>query len=101
MGALAGFYSDVSVVHVEAGLRTQEAHHSFPEEVNRRLIADIADLHFAPTSTACDSLQLEGIDCGRIHTVGNTIVDTLRYARAGYFQDAPLDLSGAAKTTKK
>ena len=52
MVGLAAFYRDVRVVHVEAGLRTNVARNPFPEEMNRRLLARLADLHFAPTETA-------------------------------------------------
>ncbi len=80
MGALAAFYSEIPVAHIEAGLRTQNPRSPFPEEVNRRLIADLAQLHFAPTSAARQNLLREGIADDRIHVVGNTIVDSLHHA---------------------
>jgi UDP-N-acetylglucosamine 2-epimerase (non-hydrolysing) len=77
MGALAGFYEDVPVAHVEAGLRSGAARNPFPEEMNRRLAACLAALHFAPTETARRNLLAEGVPRGRIHVVGNTVVDAL------------------------
>ena len=78
MGALAGYYRDIKVAHVEAGLRTFRPREPFPEELNRQIVGRIASLHFAPTSSARANLLLEGIDGATIHVVGNTIVDALR-----------------------
>lgn len=78
MGALAAFYAGVRVAHVEAGLRTHVARNPFPEELNRRLAACLADLHFAPTEGARRNLLNEGVDAARIHVVGNTVVDAAR-----------------------
>ena len=61
MGALAAFYEDVRVAHVEAGLRTGQRRNPFPEEMNRRLVACVADLHFAPTPRARDNLLAESV----------------------------------------
>jgi UDP-N-acetylglucosamine 2-epimerase (non-hydrolysing) len=77
-GALAAYYHHVKVAHVEAGLRTGDKEHPFPEEANRRMIASIADIHFAPSRLAADNLIAEGIDASRIHIVGNTSVDAMR-----------------------
>jgi UDP-N-acetylglucosamine 2-epimerase (non-hydrolysing) len=82
MGALAGFYEDVPVAHVEAGLRSGAARNPFPEEMNRRLAGRLATLHFAPTVRARANLLAEGVDAERIHVVGNTVIDALFYARA-------------------
>ena len=60
-GALAAFYNQIPVVHVEAGLRTHDVLEPFPEEFNRQSIARIADLNLAPTKVAAENLQLEGI----------------------------------------
>ena len=73
--ALAAFYLEVSIGHVEAGLRTNDPYDPFPEEINRQLIARLARWHFAPTQGARDSLHAEGIAAGAIHKVGNTAVD--------------------------
>jgi UDP-N-acetylglucosamine 2-epimerase (non-hydrolysing) len=82
---------DVRVAHVEAGLRTGEARNPFPEEMNRRLVAQLADLHFAPTVRARDQLLGEGIAEARVHLVGNTVVDALHDARARLLPRLPVD----------
>jgi UDP-N-acetylglucosamine 2-epimerase (non-hydrolysing) len=82
--ALAAFYAGTPVGHVEAGLRSHDRHHPFPEEVNRRIISTLADLHFAPTEGSRDNLLAEGVDDESVIVTGNTIVDALRM----------LDLSG-------
>ena len=76
-GALAGFHHGLPVFHVEAGLRTSTPNLPFPEEMNRRLISRIADLHFCPTDRARDNLLREGIPPTTISVTGNTIVDAL------------------------
>ncbi|MBN2464195.1 UDP-N-acetylglucosamine 2-epimerase (non-hydrolyzing) [candidate division WOR-3 bacterium] len=79
--ALAAFYQQVPVGHVEAGLRTGDKYSPFPEEMNRRLVSGIADLHFAPTQAAKRNLLTEGVPRSRIHVTGNTVVDALKSAR--------------------
>jgi len=81
MGALACFYAGVKVAHVEAGLRTYSKRNPFPEEVNRRMIACLADIHFPPTTGARDNLLSEGVEEATVHMVGNTVVDALYFAR--------------------
>lgn len=76
-GALAAFYSQVPIFHVEAGMRTQDLRAPFPEELNRQLIARVADLHFAPTKAAKQNLVREGINERSVLVTGNTIVDSL------------------------
>jgi len=80
-GALAGFFEKVPVAHVEAGLRTRDLMDPFPEEANRRLIAPLAELHFCPTEKAQGNLIREGVDPDRISIVGNTVIDSLLWAR--------------------
>ncbi|HLU40170.1 MAG TPA: UDP-N-acetylglucosamine 2-epimerase (non-hydrolyzing) [Planctomycetota bacterium] len=75
--ALACFYRKVAFGHVEAGLRTRRKYEPFPEEINRALVARIADLHFAPTETARDNLRAEGIADEAIVVCGNTVIDAL------------------------
>jgi UDP-N-acetylglucosamine 2-epimerase (non-hydrolysing) len=75
--ALAAFYAGVPVGHVEAGLRTGDLNHPFPEEMNRRLISQLATWHYAPTARAADNLRREGIADDRILVTGNTVVDAL------------------------
>lgn len=77
--ALAAFHAKITVGHVEAGLRTGNRLNPFPEEMNRRLIGALADLHFAPTSTSSENLLREGIDPARILVTGNTVIDALKY----------------------
>jgi UDP-N-acetylglucosamine 2-epimerase (non-hydrolysing) len=80
-GALAGFYNRIPVAHVEAGLRTGDPAHPFPEEMNRVLTGRLADLHFAPTSRAAANLAAEGIPEARIHVTGNSGIDAVLYVR--------------------
>lgn len=78
--SLAAFYQGVSVGHVEAGLRTGNIRSPWPEEANRRLTSVIADLHFAPTSTARENLLSEGIRSETVFVTGNTVIDSLQLA---------------------
>ncbi len=75
-GALAAFYQKVAIGHVEAGLRTDELFNPYPEEANRRLISQLAQLHFAPTTKAVENLERSGVT-GDIHLTGNTVIDAL------------------------
>ncbi|MEL6437881.1 MAG: UDP-N-acetylglucosamine 2-epimerase (non-hydrolyzing) [Cyanobacteria bacterium J06621_8] len=74
--ALAAFYQQIPVAHVEAGLRTDDLYNPYPEEANRRLISQIAQLHFAPTKIALANLQQSSVT-GTIHYTGNTVIDSL------------------------
>ncbi len=74
--ALAAFYQQIPVGHVEAGLRSFDKYSPFPEEMNRVLTSRMAELHFAPTARARDNLLREGITQG-VHVVGNTVIDAL------------------------
>ncbi len=74
--ALAAFYQKIPVGHVEAGLRTDNILNPFPEEANRRLVSQIATLHFAPTATSVNNLKAGGVSTG-IHQTGNTVIDAL------------------------
>jgi len=73
---LAAFYQQIPVGHVEAGLRTDDLFNPYPEEANRRLISQLAQLNFAPTSLAVEHLKRSGI-VGEIHQTGNTVIDAL------------------------
>ncbi|NOT59922.1 MAG: UDP-N-acetylglucosamine 2-epimerase (non-hydrolyzing) [Acidobacteria bacterium] len=77
IAALAAFYQQTKVAHVEAGLRTWDKLHPFPEEVNRRLVSVTADLHCAPTEPARANLLREGIAAESIVVTGNTVIDAL------------------------
>lgn len=83
-GALAAFYHQVKVGHVEAGLRTWDKYSPFPEEMNRTLVGDIADLHFSPTAANAENLRRESI-MGDVFITGNTAIDAMKYTvRADY-----------------
>ena len=75
-GALSAFYHQVMVGHVEAGLRTYDKYSPFPEEMNRTLVGDIADLHFCPTPANRENLAREGITKG-VFITGNTVIDAM------------------------
>ncbi|OYW86307.1 MAG: UDP-N-acetylglucosamine 2-epimerase (non-hydrolyzing), partial [Sphingobium sp. 32-64-5] len=75
VGSLAAYYRKIPVAHVEAGLRSGDIHHPWPEEVNRRIVACIADMNFAPTQGAAGALLAEGRDPAGIHVTGNTVID--------------------------
>jgi UDP-N-acetylglucosamine 2-epimerase (non-hydrolysing) len=77
VAALAAFYAQIPVGHVEAGLRTGNKYSPFPEEMNRKLAGALTDLHFAPTETAKSNLLREGIAQEKIHVTGNTVIDAL------------------------
>ncbi len=87
VGALAAYYRRVPVAHVEAGLRSGDIWQPWPEEVNRRIVAPIADQHFAPTETAANALRAENIDPATIHVTGNTVIDALLATRAAITDD--------------
>jgi UDP-N-acetylglucosamine 2-epimerase (non-hydrolysing) len=74
--ALAAFYQKIAVGHVEAGLRTDDVLNPYPEEANRRLISQLTQLHFAPTTLAVENLQRSGV-LGKIYQTGNTVIDAL------------------------
>ena len=88
-GALAGFYAQVPVGHVEAGLRTGDLSAPFPEEMNRILTTRMGTWHFAPTPLNRDNLLREGIAAESIHITGNTVIDALLWTRARVVQQAP------------
>lgn len=76
-GALAAYYHQIEVGHVEAGLRTRNKFSPYPEEMNRRLTGSLADLNFAPTVTAKENLLRENVDAEKIFVTGNTVIDAL------------------------
>jgi UDP-N-acetylglucosamine 2-epimerase (non-hydrolysing) len=75
--ALAAFYADVPVAHVEAGLRTNDPRRPFPEEINRRLVGQLARWHFCPTWRSAENLLLAGVDSDSVQVTGNTVIDAL------------------------
>lgn len=80
MGALAAFYQQLPIGHVEAGLRTHDMYSPFPEEMNRSLIGRMARWHFAPTERSVAALRAENIAPDAIHLTGNTVIDAVRMA---------------------
>ena len=78
--AIAAFYKKIQIAHVEAGLRTDNIYDPYPEEVNRRLISQMANLHFAPTLKSEENLKNSKIE-GQIILTGNTVIDSLENLR--------------------
>jgi UDP-N-acetylglucosamine 2-epimerase (non-hydrolysing) len=78
-GALAAFYHQVKIGHVEAGLRSGNLYSPYPEEANRKLTGVMTDFHFAPTATSRDNLLREGYDDSKIFVTGNTSIDALKW----------------------
>jgi len=77
--ALLAYYHHIRIGHVEAGLRTNDKWHPFPEEINRRVASVVADLHFAPTEHSRQNLLREGVHEKRILVTGNPVIDALQY----------------------
>lgn len=88
--ALAAFYEQIPVGHVEAGLRTGNIFAPWPEEMNRKLAGAISTYHFAPTETSRTNLLREGVDPARVTVTGNTVIDALLYVRDRMQQDPVL-----------
>src|SRR5688572_12661036 len=82
IGALTAYYRKIPVCHVEAGLRSGNIHHPWPEEGNRKVIGTIAALHCAPTETAARALRRENVAADSIHVTGNTVIDALHWITA-------------------
>ncbi len=79
--SLAAYYKKIKVGHIEAGLRTDDIYSPWPEEINRKLTASIADYHFSPTENARNNLLREGIPNKKIFVTGNTVIDSLIQAQ--------------------
>ena len=79
--ALSAFHFQIPVIHLEAGLRTNDKYSPFPEEINRRLISQIANIHLCPTKISVKNLEKEGI-INNVHLVGNTVVDIFNFSDA-------------------
>jgi UDP-N-acetylglucosamine 2-epimerase (non-hydrolysing) len=76
-GALAAFYHQIPVAHMEAGLRTGDAYSPYPEEINRRMTTQLSALHLAPTPTSAGNLKSENVDPDAVLCTGNTVIDAL------------------------
>ena len=79
VGALAAYYRQIPVSHVEAGLRSYDIYQPWPEEVNRKIIGSIADQHFAPTEVSAGALKAEAVPADRVFVTGNTVIDALHW----------------------
>jgi UDP-N-acetylglucosamine 2-epimerase (non-hydrolysing) len=101
VGSLAAFYRQIPVGHVEAGLRTQDKANPFPEEINRRLTSCIADLHFAPTSTAKRALLREHIPDAHVIVTGNSVIDALQYSIKKHYRFTDYRLNGYAEERRR
>lgn len=88
--SLAAYYQRIPVAHVEAGLRTGDIYSPWPEEINRRLVGSIAELHFAPTESARSNLLREDIPARKIFVTGNTVIDSLLEISGRIEKDAAL-----------
>ena len=93
-GALAAYYSQVDVGHVEAGLRTWNKYSPFPEEMNRQMVGVIADMHFAPTENSKNSLLNEGKKEENIFVTGNTAIDALSTTVDSEYKNSIFDWIG-------
>ena len=89
-GALAAYYRQIPVDHVEAGLRSGNIYHPWPEEVNRKIIGAIASLHFAPTTVSGAALLAENVPADRVLVTGNTVIDALHWVSARIAADPAL-----------
>ncbi|WP_346895379.1 non-hydrolyzing UDP-N-acetylglucosamine 2-epimerase [Clostridium sp. UBA7503] len=96
-GALAAFYNQVAVGHVEAGLRTYNKYSPFPEEANRQFVGNIADIHFAPTEMSRENLLKEGKKNETIVVTGNTAIDALQTTVCDDYNHEILDWIGNDK----
>lgn len=90
--ALAAFYQQIPVGHIEAGLRTHNIYSPWPEEMNRQITGRIATLHFAPTLLSRTNLMLENISENNIHVTGNTVIDALYWVLNKISKDAKLKI---------
>jgi UDP-N-acetylglucosamine 2-epimerase (non-hydrolysing) len=90
VGALAAYYRQIPVSHVEAGLRSYNIYQPWPEEVNRKIIGTIADQHFAPTDVSATALAAEAVSSENIFVTGNTVIDALHWVGDRIAQDPTL-----------
>ncbi|MBV8811986.1 MAG: UDP-N-acetylglucosamine 2-epimerase (non-hydrolyzing) [Acidobacteriaceae bacterium] len=100
-GALAGFYLDIPVAHVEAGLRTFDMRQPFPEEMNRVITTRLSRLNFAATEWARDNLLAEGVDSAKIFVTGNPGIDAVLYVRDGLERGKLSPLTGLTLDNSK
>lgn len=97
--ALAAFYQKIPVGHVEAGLRTWDKYSPFPEELNRQLVDNLADIYFAPTEISRQNLLLENHPAEKIFVTGNTAIDMMNYTISANYEHPALDKVKVGKRT--
>ena len=93
-GALAAFYCQCAIGHVEAGLRTHNKYSPYPEEMNRQMVGVMADMHFAPTTKSAQNLILEGKEESKIYITGNTAIDAMLHTVNAEYKHEVLDWIG-------
>lgn len=96
-GALASFYNQVAIGHVEAGLRTWNMYSPYPEEANRQMVSVLSNMHFAPTKTSATNLINEGKNKEDIFITGNTVIDAMAYTVNNNYNHEVLDWVGNNK----
>lgn len=96
-GALAAFYNQIDIGHVEAGLRTWNKYSPFPEEMNRQMVDRMTDMFFAPTDVSKNNLIKEGIDENKIYVTGNTAIDAMSYTVNKEYTNEMFDWLGDSK----
>lgn len=92
--ALAAFYQQISIGHVEAGLRTYNKYSPFPEEMNRQMVDCLTDMYFAPTNLSKENLIKEGISPEKIYITGNTVIDAMSKTVDSNYKNEILDWVG-------
>ena len=90
-GALAAFYNQVEIGHVEAGLRTDNKYSPFPEEMNRQMVDCMTDMYFAPTNLSKENLLKENIDSDKIYVTGNTVIDAMKTTIENNYKNKELE----------
>lgn len=93
-GALAAYYNQIDIGHVEAGLRTWNKYSPFPEEMNRQMVDRVTDMFFAPTEVSKNNLLNEGIDENKIYVTGNTAIDAMKTTVKDNYNNEILDWVG-------
>ena len=96
-GALAAFYNQISIGHVEAGLRTYNKYSPFPEEMNRQMVSCMADMNFAPTSVSYNNLIKQNVAKNTIYVTGNTAIDAMKYTVSENYKNSILDWVGDSR----
>lgn len=96
-GALAAFYNNIDIGHVEAGLRTWNKYSPFPEEINRQMVDCMTDMYFAPTEVSKNNLLIQGINEDKIYITGNTAIDAMKYTVDDNYYNEMFDWVGEDK----